>query len=527
MMDSATNNAGQAGHWDVVIVGAGHNGLVAAAYLARAGHRVLVCESTDAVGGATTSVQAFEGQDARLSRYSYLVSLLPDQIVSDLGLRFSTKSRNVASYTPTLQHGLADGLLIRNGQDAQGNEFEIERFTGSSSDARAWDSFYADVARFAQALAPTLLEPLPSRSHMRARLADDRLWDELVENPIGSVLKARFQDDVVRGVVATDALIGTFADLDVDLSGNRCFLYHVVGNGTGEWKVPVGGMGALVAELDRVARDAGVQIRTGATVTKVESDGVSAQIQLADGEVIDTAVVLVNAAPSVLDRLLGREPAEVADGPQLKVNMLLERLPRLKSGIDPAVAFAGTFHINQSYEQLQRAHAQAAAGELPTVLPAEVYCHSLTDNTILGPDLRARGFHTLTLFGLHTPASLFESDNERLREQALAGAFASLNEHLADPIEDCLATDSHGRPCAEAKTPLDLEKAIGLPRGNIFHRELSWPFADEQPGRWGTETDLANVFICGAGAIRGGGVSGIPGHNAAKAALARLALSRN
>jgi phytoene dehydrogenase-like protein len=522
-----TDSGGHMGRWDVVIVGAGHNGLVAAAYLARAGQRVLMCESTGDIGGATTSVRAFEGLDARLSRYSYLVSLLPDQIVSDLGLRFATRSRGVASYTPAVREGSPDGLLIRNGDDALGNEREIERFTSSSSDARAWEEFYADVARFAQTIAPTLLEPLQSRSQMRARLGDDQLWDQLVENPIGAALKVQFANDVVRGVVATDALIGTFADLDADMSGNRCFLYHVVGNGTGEWKVPVGGMGALVAELERVAREAGVQIRTDARVVGIEADGQSAAVQLADGEVIDTSTVLVNAAPSVLNQLLGRKSGPVADGPQIKVNMLLERLPDLKSGLDPAVAFAGTFHINQSYDQLQTAHKQAAAGEFPSLLPAEVYCHSLTDDSILGSDLRARGFHTLTLFGLHTPAVLFDADNDRMRQRALEGAFASLNEHLVEPIQDCLAIDSQGRPCAEAKTPLDLEQAIGLPRGNIFHRELSWPFTDDEPGRWGTETDLPNVFICGAGAIRGGGVSGIPGHNAAQAALAFLAPSRN
>jgi phytoene dehydrogenase-like protein len=512
--------------WDVVIVGAGHNGLVAATYVARAGFSVLVCEATGDIGGATTSVRAFSGVDARLSRYSYLVSLLPDQIVRELGLRFTTRSRSVASYTPCLRQGEPDGLLIRNGVAAESNHEELTRFTGSTSDATAWHQFYDEVARFAAVIAPTMLTRLPSRAELRSRLGDDDLWADLVENPIGATLTTRFSDDVVRGVVATDALIGTFADLETDLAANRCFLYHVVGNGTGEWRVPVGGMGALVSELERVAREAGVSIRTGAEVTSIESDGRSARVELSTGESVDATAVLVNAAPSVLDRLMGRAGTQVADGPQVKVNMLLERLPRMKSGIDPAVAFAGTFHLNQSYEQLQTARAEADSGELPTVLPAEVYCHSLTDDSILGADLRARGFHTLTLFGLHTPAALFDADNEATRSAALEAALSSLNDHLDEPIQDCLALDDAGQPCVEAKSPLDLEKAIGLPRGNIFHRELSWPFADEEPGRWGTETELANVFICGAGAIRGGGVSGIPGHNAAQAALEFLTPSR-
>jgi phytoene dehydrogenase-like protein len=208
--------------------------------------------------------------------------------------------------------------------------------------------------------------------------------------------------------------------------------------------------------------------------------------------------------------------------------MLLQRLPRLASGVDPAEAFAGTFHSHQSYMQMQDAFAQARGGSLPSVLPAEVYCHSLTDDSILGSELREQGFQTLTLFGLHTPATLFDDDNDGSREQALALAIATLQSHLAEPLEDCLALDVHGRPCIEAKTPLDLERAIGLPRGNIFHRALSWPFREDDGGHpsapvWGTETDIANVLLCGAGAVRGGGVSGIPGHNAAKAALALLA----
>jgi phytoene dehydrogenase-like protein len=518
----------QGSAYDAVIVGGGHNGLVAAAYLGRAGQKVLLCEANESVGGATASIRAFAGMDARLSRYSYLVSLLPDQIVGELGLRFTTRSRGVASYTPAERGGRPDGLMVRNAPGAVANSAEIERFTGSASDARVWNIFYDRVARFAHVVAPTLLEPLPTRQQLKASLDDDALWDELVETPIGHTIKSHFEDDVVRGIIATDALIGTFADLDTDLAANRCFLYHVVGNGTGEWRVPVGGMGALVEELERVALEAGVEIRTNAPVASIEADGHNAHVVLNDGTGIDTRVVLSNAAPAVLQRLLGREASAADDGPQVKVNMLLQRLPRLASGVDPAEAFAGTFHSHQSYTQMQDAFAQARGGSLPSVLPAEVYCHSLTDDSILGSELREQGFQTLTLFGLHTPASLFDDDNDGSREQALCLAVATLQSHLAEPLEDCLALDAHGRPCIEAKTPLDLERAIGLPRGNIFHRALAWPFceddgADPSAPVWGTETDVPNVLLCGAGAVRGGGVSGIPGHNAAKAALALLA----
>jgi phytoene dehydrogenase-like protein len=202
--------------------------------------------------------------------------------------------------------------------------------------------------------------------------------------------------------------------------------------------------------------------------------------------------------------------------------MLLTRLPKLRDGsVGPREAFAGTFHVAEGYEQLASAHARAAAGSLPEAPPCEIYCHSLTDPTILAPDLVGQGYQTLTLFGLHAPARLFAQDNDAVREELLKSTLAQLDAHLAEPIADCLATDADGRPCIEAKTPLDLERELRLPGGNIFHRELSWPYAQEDTGRWGVETRHRNVLLCGAGAVRGGGVSGVPGHNAAMAVLER------
>ncbi|MDX5319060.1 MAG: FAD-dependent oxidoreductase, partial [Actinomycetes bacterium] len=178
---------------------------------------------------------------------------------------------------------------------------------------------------------------------------------------------------------------------------------------------------------------------------------------------------------------------------------------------------------NESLSQLGSAYGQAAAGRVPAVPPAEIYCHSLTDPSILGPGLRAAGAHTLTLFGLHMPARLFWEDNEARREEALAATLRSLDSVLAEPIEDCLLRDAEGRPCIEARTPLDVEADVGLPGGNIFHRPLAWPFAEEpaEIGEWGVETVHPSVLLCGAGARRGGGVSGIPGRAAAMAVLGR------
>ncbi len=502
--------------YDVVVVGGGHNALVAAAYLAKAGLSVLVVEKLDHVGGAAVSASPFAGVPARLSRFSYLVSLLPDRIVADLGLRLELRSRASSSYTPAGGGGL---LVERVPGPATVESFRA--LTGSESAWEAWRRWYASLDAVAAVLAPTMVEPLVSRADFAALAGD--LWSPVFEQPLGATLEELFPDDVVRGVVATDGLIGTHTSLESpDLAANRCFLYHVIGNGTGEWRVPVGGMGAVTAELLRVASAAGAEIVTGSPVTGVSVDGESGSVVFGDREVA-ARFVLAGVAPAVLDSLRGREVVPRGEGCQLKVNMLLTRLPRLRSGVPAEVAFAGTFHLDESYSQLELAYAESAAGEVPSVLPGEMYCHSLTDPSILGPSLA--GHHTLTLFGLHLPAALFEGRNEELRSSLVERYLAALNRHLVEPIESCLALDADGRPCIEARTPLDLEAELGLPRGNIFHGDLAWPFAEaeEEVGTWGVETDVANLFVCGAGARRGGGVSGIGGHNAAMAVLERLA----
>ena len=184
-------------------------------------------------------------------------------------------------------------------------------------------------------MASTLLEPLPHIGDLRDKV-DMVTWSDVVEEPLGVALERRFSHDLVRGIVGTDGLIGTFTSLhDPSLAQNRCFLFHRLGNGTGEWRVPVGGMGAVTGELERVAREAGAELRTGCTVEHVDArmDGVTVT---GDGFELVADHVLSGVAPYVLAGLLGEPLPPRPSGSQFKVNLLVSRLPALQLRPRPA-----------------------------------------------------------------------------------------------------------------------------------------------------------------------------------------------
>jgi len=326
----------------------------------------------------------------------------------------------------------------------------------------------------------------------------------------------------------TDGKIGVHTHPhDPSLLQNRCFLYHVIGGGNGEWRVPVGGMRSLVNSLLAACNRAGVETQTSSEVTRVELGKSRHTVAFEhEGRAVEVSAehVLINAGPRTFSKLLGQpwHPEPAHEGSVIKINMLLERLPKLRAaGVKSEDAFAGSFHFDEGYAEMQKSFEDSRNGIVPNPAPGETYCHTLTDPSILGPDLRAKGYQTLTLFGLDMPYRLFATDHDQRKAKVKELYLEGLDRVCAEPFVDCLAKDKDGQPCIEIKTPQELERELDLDQGNIFHDAPSWFFAEspEEVGTWGVETEFPRVYRAGSSAQRGGAVSGIPGHNAAKCVL--------
>ena len=518
-------------HYHTVIIGGGHNGLVAANYLAKAGKKVLLLEKNETLGGATASKKVFPDYDAALSQYSYLVSLFPRQIADELDLHLTLLPRRIASYTPYRQAGRNKGLLISNADEVVSRQSVLDLGYGES-EWQGYQRVLHQQGTFAELVWDSLLEPLRSKADFEKRFRQAgqmELWQDFVEKPIGYFLEKNIQSDLLRGVLMTDAKIGAYTSAyDESLVQNRTFIYHIIGNKTGEWRVPEGGMGTLSRQLATNAERHGARLLCNADIKAIEVGTPHHHVAFQVGNElyeIKANYVLSNASTTELHRLLGevpQSPKSEDEGTAFKINMLLKRLPALNDpNVRPEDAFAGTFHIDQSYTQMEGTFAAAALGKVPPTLAGEMYCHTLTDPSILSPELQQAGYHTLTYFGLDLPYQLFVANNNAAKQDVIQRFLTGLNAYLAEPLEDCLARDAQGTPCLEAKSAWDLEQELNLPRGNIFHNALSWFFAEDasEVGTWGVETPWERVLVCGSSAKRGGAVSGIPGRNAARAVL--------
>lgn len=284
--------------------------------------------------GAAVSIQAFDGVEVALSRYSYLVSLLPSRIVADLGAPVRLARRPFSSYTPAPATAGRSGLLI--GPTGEPRAAHLAAI-GAAPDAHGFAAFYRRCRLVTARLWPTLIELLRTREQARRDIVEyggheaAAAWQAMVDEPIGHAIAGAVANDLLRGVIATDALIGTFARMhEPSLMQNICFLYHLVGGGTGVWHVPIGGMGSVTSALATAAARHGAEIVTGADVFALDPDGtVRYHSDGSDGaeHLVRGRFVLVGVTPAVLASLLGEPVAALAPGAQVKVNMVVRRLP--------------------------------------------------------------------------------------------------------------------------------------------------------------------------------------------------------
>ncbi len=522
--------------YDAIVVGAGHNGLVTAGYLARAGWRVLVLERRSIVGGACVTESIWPGY--RVSTAAYLVSLMQQKVVDDLELArfgYAVLPKDPAYFAPTL-----DGRHFFMYADQQRTCEAIAAF--SPRDAERYPAYEAFIERMARFVEPMLLQAppnLPPRSPAdlaalaqlgaRAlRLRPSRLGDlvRMFSSSARDVLDRWFESDELKLALATDGVIGTNGGPSTPGTA-YVLLHHVmggVGGVRGLWGFVRGGMGALTDALSRSARAHGAEIRTGAEVSRIEvRDGVAKSVVLANGDVYAARVIVSNADPKrTFLSLVGRAhlPDEFAaqvdgfrcEGSSFKINLALGELPSYTAlpGAAPGPQHRGTTHICESLDGLERAWDQAKFGA-----PSDEPLLEITIPTLYDPSLAPAGKHVLSIFAQYAPYRLREGAWTDATRQAFVDRCIDLLAQYAPNIRGAIEG-------VHALSPLDLEREFALTGGNIFHGDLGLDqlFAFRPVPGWARyATPIDNLYLCGSGTHPGGGVTGAPGHNAAKQIL--------
>jgi phytoene dehydrogenase-like protein len=523
--------------YDVVVVGGGHNGLVAAAYLAKAGLRVCLCEAREVVGGAAVSERPF-GPDFTVTSLSYVVSLLPPALVGDLEL--VRHGYHVYPQGPYFAPR-ADGRYLQLPPDPAARREQIAKFSDKDADAYpGWDSWMAGLGRV---LGP-LLDQIPPKIGSR-RPADLLRQADLLRRLGGSVnvrsavditrvltssiadlVEDHFESDALRGVLSVSGVIGTWAGPRSAGTAYVMLHHHVgdLGDGhVGAWGFPRGGMGAVTGALAAAARSYGAEIRTAAPVARIDvRDGRAAGVTLESSAELRAGTVITTAHPQIsFLRLLDRRdlPADfVAEierwktrSGTVKINLAVDRLPEFtaKPGFDPA-AHGGTIVLADSLDDIEGAFQDAVAGRAARLPFADICVPSVFDDS-----LAPAGKHIVSMFSQWVPHQ-WRAEPHRAELAAYADRLIARMETVAPGFTDSILH-------RQIIGPYDMEHEYGLVGGNIFHGELTPGqlfHARPAAGFADLRTPIRGLYQAGSATHGGGGVTGIPGRNVVRQVLA-------
>jgi phytoene dehydrogenase-like protein len=527
--------------WDALVVGAGHNGLTAAAYLAGAGLRTLVLERREIVGGCCVTEEIAPG--CRASTTSYIASMLRPEVIRDLEL--ASHGLRMVPCDPALQVPFPDGQLLPWWADRGRLVEEIRKL--SPRDAATFVRVDDRLKRLARYLQPFFLEPPPDPGARGVeglrellRLAR-RFWGigggeiaqmvSFLTGSLGDFLDRHYESEKVKTLILANNVYGKHGGPYAPGSALG-LLFHLLSGGEHEqqgfYGHVMGGMGAITQAMAAACRKRGVEIRTEASVFRILArGGRAAGVALADGAELEAPLVLSNAdpkrtflalvEPDALPEEFRQAVAGIKmDGPCAKVNMVLAEEPRVTGMPARATpAERALFTLVPSLEFAERCYDQAKLGALPEELWVDCVVASNVDAS-----LAPSGRHILTCFVQYVPY--------RLRD----GSWDAQRERLGDLVVKKIAEYAPNVPGAilarQVLTPLDLERTYGLSEGNIFHGDLSLEqlfFMRPVPGWARYRTPLRGLYLCGAGAHPGGGVTGAPGYNAARQALRDRGLS--
>jgi phytoene dehydrogenase-like protein len=520
--------------YDAVVVGGGHNGLVAAAYLSRGGLDVCLLERRPMVGGASVTEELWPGY--RLSTASYVVSLLVPQVVRDLELeRFGYR---VSLLDPALFMPFLDGTYCMDWADPRRLQEELRKF--SAADADAYADYDRTMTELTEVVRPLLLTPPPSlkvpgdlldaaRSLLRGRAARRSLpaLVDLMTMSVADFLRQWFSHPRVLVAISGGGVIGAWAGPETPGTA-YVLLHHRVGETAGrrgQWGVVHGGMGALAEAIAASARWAGAEIRTGAPVAAIRADGGRVRgVTLDDGTEIDAPIVLSGVHPrtALLD-LVGA--AELPDdlvqeleryrsrSPVVKINAVVSELPDFTSlpGKEPGPQHA-EFMLVESLDALESAWDDAKHGRASAEPFVDAVMHSVLDPSLV-PE--GSGHHTLSLFCQYGPYELADGGSWETERDAFADRVFERIGRYAPNLPDAVL---HRQVLA----PPDLEERFGLIGGNIFHGEMTLDqlFAFRPASQAGAyRTPVGGLYLCGSGSHPGGGVMGAPGYLGARTAM--------